>query len=449
MSNLDSIVVIQISRQTQTVAQANFGIPGIISEFATDKTITTFDRYREYATLDEMSADGWTSSDPEYKQASIVFSQNPSVEKVIIGRIDSDDANWSAGLDAVASANDDWYAFTIVRRTAVTLVYDADFVASNSITVTVNGDTTSGVTFDTDQATTMDAVIAQIESEISGSSAKLDSDDADNRTIIIELFADDVATASSAVTGGTSQATATSALLEDYDAAQVASWVSSKKKIFLYDSKDPNIKNSDSTTDIAYTLNASASDRTAIQYYPYDASQETNEMFSAGWNGKTAPKDPGSQTWKFKTITGLLKYNLTSAEKNAILGKKANTYTTVGGVNITEDGTVASGEYIDVIRGLDWLESRLQESIYTELVNVDKIPFTDAGVAVVEGAVRGVLNEAARVGLLDPDSIEVTVPLVSAVSTTDRGNRLLPDINFSARLQGAIHKVEVNGVITV
>jgi hypothetical protein len=56
-------------------------------------------------------------------------------------------------------------------------------------------------------------------------------------------------------------------------------------------------------------------------------------------------------------------------------------YTTRGGVNVTEDGVVASGEYIDIIRGIDWLESRLEVAIFTNLVNKRKIPYDDGGIA--------------------------------------------------------------------
>ena len=114
-----------------------------------------------------------------------------------------------------------------------------------------------------------------------------------------------------------------------------------------------------------------------------------------------------------------------------------------------ENGNVASGEWIDVMRGVDWIEATLQETIYSRLVNADKIPYTDAGVAIIKGDVQKVLTDAAGQGIITEESIVITVPKVSDISTTDRANRVLPDVEFSATLQGAIHKVEIAGVVAV
>ncbi len=51
---------------------------------------------------------------------------------------------------------------------------------------------------------------------------------------------------------------------------------------------------------------------------------------------------------------------------------------------------------------------------------------------------------------LDPETEPViTAPLVKDVSTIDRGNRLLPDVEFSARIAGAIHTFQIQGVLSI
>ena len=52
-------------------------------------------------------------------------------------------------------------------------------------------------------------------------------------------------------------------------------------------------------------------------------------------------------------------------------------------------------------------------------------------------------------GILQADSIEVTVPLYKDVEQADRLNRKLPDVKFSAVLQGAIHTVTIDGTVSV
>lgn len=451
MSDLDRIVDVTISRQTQTVAQASFGTFGIVSEFATDKTTVTFARYREYASLAEMTDDGWSTSDAVYKAAAIVFSQNPSVDKIMVGRIDKDDADISTALNEIQKATQDWYMFLIVGTASGKLVFSADFVSLNSIVVTVNGTAVTAVVFDTDQETTMDNLAAQIETDITGASVTVDPLDLDTRTLIIEIDDGDVESLSAVVTLGASQPTATATLdIVDDDIKAAAAWTETQKKIFMYTTGNSDVLDSGVTTDLPYYMKNLSYDRTVSCYHPYaqDAGNEP-AWFEAGWAGEALPYDPGSQTWAFKTISGVAVYSLTTAERNAAFGKNCNVYTQVGGVSITEEGKVASGEWIDVIRGIDWIESRLQEAVFTELVNARKIPFTDEGVAVIENSIRGVLSDAADQGIIDKSSIVVSVPKVSTISATDKGNRNLPDVNFSATLQGAIQKVVINGTVTV
>ena len=57
--------------------------------------------------------DGWTSSDAVYKIANAIFSQNPSVNKIVVGRKDSNDATIDAALNAIANENNDWYGIVV------------------------------------------------------------------------------------------------------------------------------------------------------------------------------------------------------------------------------------------------------------------------------------------------------------------------------------------------
>lgn len=89
-----------------------------------------------------------------------------------------------------------------------TLVFDADFVASNSIVITVNGEATAAVVYATSHDNTMNLVLAAIRGLSTVASATLDSTDSDNRTFIIKVI-DAPAVVTEAITGGSSQATGT------------------------------------------------------------------------------------------------------------------------------------------------------------------------------------------------------------------------------------------------
>ena len=130
-------------------------------------------------------------------------------------------------------------------------------------------------------------------------------------------------------------------------------------------------------------------------------------------------------------------------------GKNANTYTLVAGANITQQGKVSSGEWIDVVIGIDWVKARLQETVYGAFVANRKIGQDDGGITVIAGLVQGILEEAGRKGILQLDSIKLTVPKYVDIPTADKTARKLPDVKFSALLQGAIHLVEIQGTVSV
>ncbi len=195
-------------------------------------------------------------------------------------------------------------------------------------------------------------------------------------------------------------------------------------------------------------------DRSFVLYHQ-NADTTYPEM---AWIAGLFSLDPGTATWKFKQLDGFTASVLTNGQRAAALAKFANLYETYGDVDITHEGTVASSEFIDIIRGIDWLESTMASNIFTILTNSPKIPYTNAGVAAVEGEVRSALDDAITVGVLraSPDDYEgqayrVTVKKVSEISVVDRSNRLLPGdaITFDAKVAGAIHKVEIAGTVAV
>jgi hypothetical protein len=81
--------------------------------------------------------------------------------------------------------------------------------------------------------------------------------------------------------------------------------------------------------------------------------------------------------------------------------------------------------------------------------NNRKIPYTDAGADMMLSVVTGSLGRGELAGGLAPNEWSASVPKVSATTATQRGNRELPDVKFSARLAGAINKTRIIGTVTV
>ncbi|MBC3540658.1 DUF3383 family protein [Rufibacter sediminis] len=228
------------------------------------------------------------------------------------------------------------------------------------------------------------------------------------------------------------------------DIVEIATFVEARTKLYIARSSDADIRTTDDD-DVASDLQLAEHDRTAILSHSLAASQYAD----AAWLGNCLVRDPGSQTWKFKTLNTITPDALTATAKDNALGKSANVYERVAGVNITQDGTVASGEYIDIMRGIDWLTARIKERIFTRMVNSPKIPYTNAGIAVIETAVREQLDIAVAQGLIAPEPpYTVTVPDVLDTDDIDRAHRILRNVNFKARLAGAIHYAEIRGTVS-
>lgn len=225
------------------------------------------------------------------------------------------------------------------------------------------------------------------------------------------------------------------------DIEAAAAKVETLERLLLACSDDAAVTAS-SSGNVLLTLQAANYDRTA-----YFWSADEANFPEAAWAGEVLPLEAGSATWKFKTLTGITADDLTTTERNNVNGSGGNTYETIGGISMTREGQVVSGEFIDVIRGIDWLKARIEERVFAKLVAADKVPFTDAGVGIIEAELRGQLEEAIAQGVIA--SYTVSVPKAADVSSANKAARTLPDVDFTAVLAGAIHKVEIRGKVTV
>jgi hypothetical protein len=208
----------------------------------------------------------------------------------------------------------------------------------------------------------------------------------------------------------------------------------------------------DLTTDVASRLKGLSYTRTTLWWHALDA-----EYLDAAVAGKMLPTDPGTETWALKDLVGVTVDVHTTTQKNNVTGstpgagKNGNVYYQLtANNNITWRGTMASGDWIDLIRYVDSAKARISERIAALLLTQSKIPMTDAGINSIAHQVRGVLQEDEDAGKLTTDpKYTVTAPRASAVSQANREARILsPAIAFAAQTSGAIHEASVRGKVT-
>ncbi len=243
--------------------------------------------------------------------------------------------------------------------------------------------------------------------------------------------------------------------LMDWANTESSSTGNDNPKQFWASSNDINNLSAAATSDIGYHANNSEYNESGVCYL-----EGANTTYpEAALLAEFATYDPGTVTLMFKqTPAFTASPSLSTAQRAAAFGKKVNLYETYGDSDRWRAGTMGSGQFADVRRDIDWFKATLATNIFTKLSAGAKVPYTNAGIGIVEAEVRGLLDEGIRVGMLraDPDSYDglpyrVTVLDVGDISATDRANRLLPGtaITFEAKLAGAIHTVTISGTIAV
>lgn len=232
------------------------------------------------------------------------------------------------------------------------------------------------------------------------------------------------------------------------DIIELAAWTESNGR-HLYGAQSGDSAILDQTAgNVLEDLQAQAYRRTFLTFH--DPASE--DYLDARWmaRGLIADLDTrkGQITWANKTLAGAAFDALTGGQRAYILGLDGNTYERRMGKNITRNGTLIDGEFIDVQVGIDWLDNRLTEDVFSAITGTPtRIDMAQAGLDALELVTRKRLQLAKDNGVLL--SYTVSVPTFEEVSTSDRAARLLRNISFSGVIAGAIHTAQLEGRVSV
>lgn len=428
-NEISDIVNVSITRETATVSEQGFGIAMILGVHKKWN-----DRIKYYASLDEMVTDGFSSTEQEYLAASKIFAQSPHPTQIAVGRRSVD----TVGVTVSTVDDEALYTITIDGTDCEYQAQENDTGSDIAVGLrdAINGESLGVTASANSSVVTIVADVANVAYTLTVGTGLTIGTLTASDSIGDDLTAVNVANDNWYALVIT---TRTQQTVED-----AAAWIEASSKIFGTASADANILSSGSTSDIAYVLNDAGYTRTFVVYHA-DAATVYPE---AAWIGALLPKDPGSENWAFKSLNGISASNLTTNQRANAYAKKANSYETRNGLNVTRQGTMASGEYIDVIIGIDWLVAELAGEIFLQLANSPKIPFTDAGIAAVESKIKFVLQKSVSRQVLTTPYV-VVVPKAADVSAQDKAARSLTGVTFTAPLAGAINSVSIQGTVTV
>lgn len=449
---LQDIVNVSISLDTAVTERDGFGTPLFVASHRYFP-----ERIRGYNSLDASSDDIPVGS-PAYKALSAYFSQIPRPSIAYIGRREADAILAPTGVavgkvytvtvtvnggDAVAVS----YTATAGNTaqdvaTALKTAIDADVDVNAHVDTTVVG-TGASATLKIEATTTTDVfylsnvskniTLSYTSTEVAGDVVAAIEEENNDWYV---LSADD------------HTETFVLAMAEAIEAREKMYAVSGAGAANLVALADPV-----ASGDIAGKLFDSNYFRTFWMFHQ-DADTEFPEC---SWAGKVLPYDPGTETWANKQLGGVEVSRdpvsgkiLSYTQRNVLSSKKANFIERVGGVDITREGYVSGGEWIDVIRLRDAIKSNLTGRLRDLLINASKIPYTDSGINKVVGQVSNGLSEFTAIGDQPAglESFTVNYKPASQVPVADKASRVLNSVSFTAFLAGAIHCINLKGSLT-
>jgi hypothetical protein len=439
MAELDTIVNVNITADSTSVSQAGFGTPLVLSYH------TVFaDRYKIYTSLAEMSEDGFATYDHAYRMAKAAFDQDPTVEQVVVGRLPAA-PSFATRLTMTSAVQGVHIKFKVIQPATGTVTQIDYTIGASETTTTV--------------ATAVELLteaVTGVDSTSSTSTVTLTPTVAGRRVFVYDLENCTVLE-TTADAGYDTELTALE-LEPDLDfyfittdssstanVADVAAWTLSRKKLYFAALQNSGLL--DNTDTVASDLLALANDRTVILY-----SKNAHEFADVAWTAVIGCQTPGSITAALKTLIGVTVSSLNTTQKTNLENDNVNHYMAVKNRKVTRKGKVVGGEWIDIRHGIDALEARIQETVFDLLADSSKVPFTEAGFqlisAAIEAACQAFVGTDNEPGMLVAGSIKVIMPKLSTISDTDKNNRELKGVRFSALLSGAIHYVEIRGTLT-
>src|ERR1035437_357163 len=441
---IEDYVAVDITINSPTVTQEGFGLGLFAGDTAGWITNNNGDLIRYYNNYVGVAAD-FAPGTPELKAAAAAFAASPTPPKIAIGKVPASVAG------------------------VMTITFGADLIAANSFIATVQGIVLAATVYAVSNAATLTAICAKIAA-IAGVTSAV-SDGSHVITVTFD-FGTAPSIAAAAVTLGVTQASTTVATFaaavllstgltairavdkgwyglttysqEAGDLIDVSDWAETNMVRHVGQTADAAVLTS-AVTDVGSKAQTKSYNQTTIFYHAIATEQAAFE-----WLCQELCELPGSATWMFKTLPTITVDPLTPTQMGYCRAKNVAVYTAETGVNMTEQGKTAGGQFIDIMFGRDWLRSTMKTDVFALLTTAKKIPYTDAGAAQVESIVRARLKIGINNGFIaDDKSVKVFVPKVTDQAVLDRAARYFPGMTFSGNLAGAMHKIGMAGTLSV
>ena len=459
---------------------------------STGGIINVIERYRNYASINAVAADFGTSA-PEYLTAVLWFEQSPQPTTLMIGRWAQTATHGKligATLSAAQQALSAWTA-----------------VSAGAFHVQIDGGTAADITgMNFTGATNLNGVASIIQTALDVGHAgmtcvwnaayarfEIDSGTTGATSAVSFLSAPSTGTNISAMLGMTVTSSgayvANGIIAEsavnavtlfdgnygqtwyglticgavDSDHLAVAAYIeaANNKHIYGVSTQESGVLVASDTSNIAYQLKQLAYKRTVTQYSSsnaYAVASLLGRILTTDYNGNSTVI-----TLMYKQEPGIVPETVNASQIAALEGFSCNVFVAYdNNTAIIEPGVVASGDFLDIITGTDWLALDIQNEVFNLLyTSPTKIPQTNSGMHIITTTIENVCSQAVINGLLAPGvwqsagfgglnqndylakGFYVYAPSVDVQNSADRAARKSVPIQVAAKLSGAVHTANI------
>lgn len=225
------------------------------------------------------------------------------------------------------------------------------------------------------------------------------------------------------------------------DVLLLSEYAEANRIIYATSSDDTDIGTA-GDTDILAQLFELQYDHTIL--WPHEDAD--TEWVEGGIIGAMAGLVPGASTLHGKTIPGVAFNTFNKTQIGFIESKNGFHYQRIGGVGFAIDGKMVSGRFFDNIRGALNLEFKMEEALFGLLKRQSdlgrKVPYTQAGLAMIENAMYDVLFLRVAEGFLAASPApQVLMPNIEDIDINDKAARDLTTAQFQGVLAGAVHRI--------
>lgn len=441
--SLSEFVNINIAAGTTAPTQKGFGDLLVLAH-AQPKADREYNpgEVRSYVSLQDVASD-FDSWEFPYRAAQTAFSQSPRPEKIMVALMDSASVLQKTNIDLGDIVSGQTVSFTVTDPGGMVVTGTASGITATAAAIDMAAQLDGMVRLSAAVPTT--PLVVAIADD-AGAQWNIDVE-SDNVGVYDASLTFDYDTKLDAVVN--TNPGFYGIVVDNNSAdnmARVAAWALAAERIAFF---GPQFNKATDYTSARFTVPGDLADLQAnpraVQMFTRRSRVKPIEVAFAASN---LVEEPGTITWMFKQLEGIGADKWSTSDVAALTAAGGNVYRTQSGIDITFDGKATSGEFIDVTRSIDWMQSRIQERIFGIFAINKKIAYTDIGVQAIKAEINAVLTLAEARNVIDA-GWSVSIPTVLSQTPADRAARTFKNITFEARLAGAVHKVTILGTVSV